>query len=143
METAPEDQVFRLITGYRASQAVGLAVELAVPDRVAEGAMTAGELAQATGSDEDSLNRFLRGLCALGVLTEDEQGRFGPTPLSACLRSGQREHAMARMTLSEGYAAWAELGHSVQTGKPAYELVHGLPRWEHMAGSPVAITPMQ
>ena len=124
--------------GYRASQAVGLAVELAIPDRVADRAMTAGELAQATGSDEDSLARFLRGLCALGVLTEDEQGRFGPTPLSACLRSGQREHAMARMTLSEGYAAWAELGHSVLTGKPAYELVHGLPRWEHMAGSPVA-----
>jgi len=139
LEITPEDQVFRLTMGYRASQAVGLAVELAIPDRVADHAQTAAELAQATGSDEESLHRFLRGLCALGVLTEDRQGRFGPTPLSGCLRSGQREYAMARMTLKEGYAAWAELGHSVLTGKPAYELVHGLPRWEHIAGNPDAI----
>src|SRR5438445_898152 len=139
LEIAPEDQVFRLIMGYRASQAVGLAVELAIPDRVAERCKTAAQFAHATGSDEGSLHRFLRGPCALGVLTEDEQGHFGPTPLSTRLRSGQREHALARMTLSEGYAAWAELGHSVQTGKPAYELVHGLPRWEHMAGNPDAI----
>src|SRR5260370_42667923 len=43
------------------------------------------------------------------------------------------------MPVSGGCAAWAELGHSVQTGRPAYELVHGLPRWEHMAGNPDAI----
>jgi len=71
LEITPEDQVFRLTMGYRASQAVGLAVELAIPDRVADRAQTAAELAQATGSDEESLHRFLRGLCALGVLTED------------------------------------------------------------------------
>src|SRR5216683_8298566 len=75
LEIAPEDQVFRLIMGYRASQAVGLAVELAIPDRVADRAKTAAEWAQATGSDEDWLHRFRRGLCALGEMTEEEEGK--------------------------------------------------------------------
>lgn len=138
MEIAPGDQAFRLVTGFRTSQAVVLAIELGIPDRVADGPQKAADLARAVGVNEDSLRRLLRFLCALGVLREDGGDRFGPTELSACLRAGQREHEMARMVLGEGYAAWGELGYSVRSGKPAYEVVHGMPRWEHLAGNPDA-----
>ena len=127
-----------MIIGYRATRLVALAVELGIPDRVAGQAKTAAALAAETGSHQASLKRFLQGLCALGVLTEDQQGRFGPTPLSSCLTSGQWAHAQARMSPEEGYASWAELAHAVRTGKPAYELVHGQPRWEHLATDPDA-----
>ncbi len=136
LELAPEDQVFRLITGYRAFQAVGVAVELGIPDRVVEQPRTAAELAHATGTHQDSLHRVLRALCTLGVLVEDEQARFGPTALTPFLTSGQPNHAMVRMLLGEGYLAWSELRYSIRTGNPAYERVHGLPIWEHLAGDP-------
>ncbi len=53
LEIAPRDQIFRLIIGYRASQAVGAAVELSIPDRVADRARTA--------ADGGGMSRFPRG----------------------------------------------------------------------------------
>lgn len=134
----PEDQVFRLIMGYRAARLVALAAELGIADQVADGPKTAGALAKTAGVHEASLERCLHGLCALGVFTQDEEGRFGPTPLSSRLMSGQWAYAQARVALEEGYSAWAQLAHTVRTGKPAYELVHGLPRWQHLATMPDA-----
>ena len=135
---SPEDQVFRLITGYRASRLVALAAELGIADQVADGPKTAAALAKTVGVHEGSLERCLHGLCALGVFSQDEEGRFGPTPLSSALRSGQWAHAQARMALEEGYSSWAQLAHTVRTGQPAYELVHGLRRWQHLANMPDA-----
>ncbi|MDQ6882815.1 MAG: acetylserotonin O-methyltransferase [Candidatus Dormibacteraeota bacterium] len=135
---SPEDQVFRLIIGYRAARLVALAAELGIADQLADGPKTAAALAETVGVHTGSLERCLHGLCALGVFTQDEEGRFGLTPLSSCLMSGQWAHAQARMALEEGYSSWAELAHTVRTGKPAYELVHGLPRWQHLATMPDA-----
>jgi hypothetical protein len=133
-----EERVYELINGFRASQVVALAAELGLPDLVADGPKTSTSLAVSTKSHEPSLRRVLGGLCALGVFTEDEAGRFHETALSACLRSGRRMHAMARMLPREGSAAFAQLSYSVTTGKPAYELVHGKPRFEHLADDPDA-----
>jgi len=129
----PEDQVFELINGFRASQLVALAADLNLADLIAEGPKTAAVLARTIGTHEPSLERVLGGLCALGVFREDDNGRFHETPLSACLRSGRRAYALARMLPREGAAAFAQLAYSVRTGKPAYELVYGKPRFDHLA----------
>ena len=131
--------MFKLITGFRASRAVVLAIELGIPERVETGPQDAADLARSVGANEDSLRRLLRMLSALGVLKEDEQGRFAQTELSACLLPGKRERAMARMDLGEGYAAWGALAYSIKTGQPSYETVHGKPQWEHLAGNPEGI----
>lgn len=133
LDTSAEDRVYEFINGFRASQVVALAAELRLPDLVSDGPKTALELAAVTGSHEPSLRRLLDALCALGIFTQDGDGHFRETPLSACLHSGRREYALARMLTREGYAAFADLSYSVQTGKPAYERLFGKSRWEHLA----------
>jgi ubiquinone/menaquinone biosynthesis C-methylase UbiE len=130
---SPEDLVYELINGFRSSQLVALAADLNLADLLTEEPKTAATLARATGSHEPSLRRVLGGLCALGVFREDDDGRFHETPLSACLRSGRRAHAQARFSPREGAAAFAELAYTVRTGKPAYELVYGKARFEHLS----------
>lgn len=137
-DVAAENRVWELINGFRASQLVAFAADVGLPDLVADGPKTAASLADSTKTDEGAMRRVLGGLCALGVFNEDEAGRFHETPLSASLRSGLRANAMARMLPREGAAAFAKLAHSVTTGKPAYELAHGKPRWEHLADDPDA-----
>jgi hypothetical protein len=48
---------------------------------------TAVALAEACGAHAPSLGRVLRALASVGVFAEDEQGRFGLTPLAQTLRS--------------------------------------------------------
>ena len=137
-DVAAENRVWELINGFRASQLVAFAAESGLPDLVADGPKTATSLAASTNSHEPSLRRVLGGLCALGIFSEDDSGRFHETPLSACLRSGRQANAIARMLPREGTAAFANLAYSVRTGKPAYELVHGKPRFEDLADDPDA-----
>lgn len=137
-DSSADDQVFALINGFRASQVVALAAELGLPALVSDGPKMVADLAAITGSHEPSLGRLLGGLCALGVLTEDDAGRFHATGLSARLVPGQRAYAQARMLQRESYLAFTRLSYSVQTGRPAFELVHGKSHWEHLAEDPDA-----
>lgn len=45
----PSAIAMRLATAYIASQAVSVATKLGIPDLLGDGAMTGGEIAQATG----------------------------------------------------------------------------------------------
>lgn len=49
----------------------GSVARLGVADLIGDGAISADELARATGSHAPSLGRFLRGLVAIGILAED------------------------------------------------------------------------
>ena len=53
-----------------------------IPDTLSDGPRSAADLAAASGTQEPMLRRLLRALSAIGVFTEDEDGRFGPTPIS-------------------------------------------------------------
>jgi len=79
--------MMHLATGYRISQCVHAAALLGLADLVADGPRAPADLAQATGTHAPSLYRMLRGLASVGVFAEDEQGRFGLTPLAEVLRS--------------------------------------------------------
>ena len=57
-----------LVNGYRASQAIHVAVVLGVPDELADGPRSVEELAETTGTHDDSLYRLLRALASVGVL---------------------------------------------------------------------------
>jgi SAM-dependent methyltransferase len=81
----------------------------------------------------------LRALAAQGVLDEEPDGRFAATSVSELFRDSPGSlRAQALAVTGEGYAAWAELEHSLRTGRPAYDKVYGLPRWEHLAAHPAA-----
>ena len=65
-----------LVSAAPMSQAVCVAAELRLPDLLAHGPRTVGELAQATGSHAPSLHRLLRALASVGVCEECDDGSF-------------------------------------------------------------------
>jgi hypothetical protein len=135
-QTSPIDAQ-RLMSGFRAFQMVVAACRLQVPDLVAAGPKTVGELAASTGMHAPSLRRLLRGLAVWGLLVEMPDGRFASTPLSDHFRSdkpGLRN--MTIMLSEEGYQAWADLMYTLGTGKPAYEHLYGKSHFERLGENP-------
>ena len=137
-EPTPRDQMVQLLTGYWVSQAVYVAAELALADRLVAGPRTAEELAEVTGTHAPSLYRLLRALGSVGVITEGEDRRFSLTPLGECLRSDVpgSQRATARMMVGQFYDAWGDLLGSVRTGRPAFQERHGHSFFEHLTAYP-------
>ncbi len=135
----PSAVLRRLIDGHKVTQAIRVAVELGLPDRIAAGMRDPAELATATDADPPSLRRLLRALAAISVVTQDEAGLVDLTPVGEGLRSDAAEPlaGWARFCGSEDTArAWGELLHSVRTGESAYRHVHGMDAWEYRTTHP-------
>src|SRR5437667_327606 len=102
--------MLQIISGFWVSRCVYILAKLGIADLIKDQSKTAEELAAATGSHGPSLFRVLRALAAVGVITQDDQNRFGATPLSDTLRSDMRGslRAFAMTELGEEhYPAWA------------------------------------
>ncbi len=132
--------IMRMLTGYWAPQCLYVAARLGLADLVKDGPRAPADLARETNAHAPSLYRLLRGLASLGVFAEDEQGRFGMTPLAECLRSDLpgSQHALALMNGEEHYRAWGELLHSVRTGETAFEHLYGKPIFDYLPEHPEA-----
>jgi hypothetical protein len=131
------DMIFQLLAGKWISRALSVAAELGVADVMESGPRSAEELALAVKADAPSLRRVLRALAAVGIFTEDGAGRFALTALGEPLRTRSREsmRAMARMVGLRHFAwePWAAFEHSVRTGEPAFDHVHGCAAFDYLA----------
>jgi hypothetical protein len=133
----PQDfgEIFKLIGGYRISQAIYMAVALGIPDLLAAGPKRCDELAKATGTSAPTLHRLLRFLAGAGLLEEAGPESFGLTRVGAALRtdvSGSAAMAV-RLWLSDfHWTPWAHLIHSVRTGEPAFDRAHGMGVFEYL-----------
>jgi hypothetical protein len=120
--------IMQMIWGFMVSQALHVAAKLAVFDALQDGPKTGTELAQLTTSQEPALRRLLRLLTSVGVLIEDERGRFSATPLGELLRSDHPESARS-LAIMYGepffWQAWGNLYETIKTGKPGFDHAHG------------------
>lgn len=123
-----------VLQGAWRARAVHVAVELGIPDLLADGAKTVDELAAATGSHGPSLGRLLRVLARTGIFRQLDGGKsFANNELSAVLRSdpGCAESTDAQFqAASWHWRAWGELRHSIRTGQASFEHANGLSFWE-------------
>jgi hypothetical protein len=128
-----------LITAFHQSSAVHVAADLGLSDLLADGPRTVGDLATATGTDEDTLHRLLRALATIGVYEEQPDGSYAVTDVGAGLRSdlpGSLRPLALTVSAPAHWAAWGALGHSVRTGENAFVAVHGVDVWEHRRSHP-------
>ena len=135
----PHAQMMQYIVGRWISKPLYVAAELGIADLLAEeGPLTPEALAEKTGVQAPFLYRILRALAAVGVFQEDEQQRFGLTPLSDCLRTGAMR-SMARMFNADwNDLAWMHLMEGVRTGRTPFETAHGMPFFAWLERHPEA-----
>jgi SAM-dependent methyltransferase len=127
-----------MVSGYWISQAIYVAAELRIADRLGDSAMTADELADRTGTHAQSLYRLLRALASVGVFVEDTGHRFRGTPLSDCLKSDAANSQVPAVLMMVGqfYDAWGGLLSSIRSGEPAFKLRHGMSFFDHLTANP-------
>jgi hypothetical protein len=133
----PAAQLLQIATGMFPAAAVFVAAKLGIADLLAKGPKTAAELADSTDSDADALYRALRGIASIGVFHEGEGRTFSNTPMSELLRDtpGSARDLVLWMSEEPHWRVYGYLLYSVQTGKTAWDLVHGEPCFDSLFGS--------
>jgi hypothetical protein len=139
-EKPPHAILYEMLFGAWTAKVLTEIVRLDVPDALHARPMTAAELVTRGGikANRQALHRALRACAALGIFTEDEAGRFGPTRLSTLLTT----HAPASLKRSFEYSGellwrvWSGLDAGLATGQPQARAQLGLEFFEYLAAHP-------
>lgn len=120
--------------------AVRVAATLRIADHITQGRRTAPELAQATGTDADALDRVLRHLVTAGVLGRDESDRYALGAPGEALRADHPAGMRALLDLDSAIGradlCFVHLLHTVRTGEPAFPAQFGRSFWDDLAADP-------
>ena len=131
--------VLEMINGSWVTQAIYTAAKFAIPDALANGPLTAEQIANRVGTNPDAAYRLLRALATLSLCTELPDGRFRLTPMGDALRSDV-PNSVRGLALAIGHpvmwAHWGELSYSVETGKPAADKLRGMSVFEYAERNP-------
>jgi hypothetical protein len=125
-------------TAYWSSQLLLAAVQLEIADRLAAGPMSSGALARELELHAPSMQRFLRTLAGMGVLTETTPQIFALTTLGEALKKGAPGSARASILMLTGFAGpmWSNLRLSLETGESAATKILGKPLFDYLAERP-------
>jgi O-methyltransferase domain/Dimerisation domain len=121
--------LLRMIWGTHISRSVYVAAELGIADLLADGALSARDLAERTGTHAPSLYRVLRLLAALGVFAEDDAGNFTLTVIGDRLRTNAHVGLRSWATFLDAIGAIGGFEHildTVRSGRPGFEAAHGI-----------------
>ena len=130
-----------LLNGMWVSRAIQVAASMRLADVLGDGPQSIAYLAERTGMHAPSLYRLLRALASVGLFQEVEERVFTNTDLSLYIRADEplSLYHLAVMQGSDWY--WRMCGglaYSVQTGKPAFDLFHGMGLSAYFAQHPEA-----
>ena len=121
--------------------ALRVAATLRVADHITRGLRTASEIAEVLQVDADALDRVLRHLVTVGVLSRDDAGRYALTALGESLRddhpSGMRALLDIESAIGRADLSFVHLLHSVHTGEAAFPVHFGRPFWDDLAADPI------
>ncbi len=120
--------------------ALRVAATLRIADYITLGLRTASELAGAVNADADALDRVLRHLATVEVLSRDASGRYVLTARGELLRNdhpaGLRRMLDIESAIGRADLSFVQLLQSVRTGEPAFPLQFGRPFWDDLAADP-------
>ncbi|WP_240139472.1 acetylserotonin O-methyltransferase [Streptomyces sp. MUM 178J] len=136
---AAAQQAVELITGGWRAQALHTAVKLRIPDHIEAGRVRSGELADATGAEEEGIRRLMRLLTAMGVFDGGERTGHRNTPVSRTLLD--RPGSLRDMCLLYGeefYTAWGHAPQAISTVSAGFEAAYGQPLYAYLGEHPDA-----
>jgi hypothetical protein len=107
---------------------------------MAAGPVPVARLAAESGADPSALSRLLGALTLAGLFTQPAPGTFGLTATSDLLRSDVPGSVRlnALMQGEEVFRSFAEIMHTMRTGRPAFDEVHGTGFYQYLAQHPEA-----
>ena len=113
------ERVLSLVNAAWTTQAIGVACEMGLPDRIAAGTRSSRALAEEADADPDATYRLLRALVALELCVEGPAGSFALAPGGEMLRSDSPDSVAAWALLSSRrlWPNWSGLAESVRTGR--------------------------
>jgi SAM-dependent methyltransferase len=136
---SPTVQMMEYQNGLRLAYVLSALAELGVADHVVDGPLPVEEIAERTGAHAPSLYRAMRAAASKGVFTEVAPRVFGLTELAATLRSTV-EGSLRDVFRMQGQPfireVYADIGHSIRTGEPAFEHVHGTDLFTYLSTRP-------
>lgn len=135
----PTVQMMEYQNGLRLAYVLSALADLGVADQVADGPLPVEEIARRTGAHADSLYRAMRAAASKGVFTEVAPRVFGLTELAATLRSDV-DGSLRDVFLMQGQPfireVYADIGHTMRTGEPTFEHVHGTDLFSYLSTRP-------
>jgi hypothetical protein len=142
-EKPPHAVLFEMLFGAWTAKILAEIVRLDVPDVLVEGPMTADDLVRKAGirANPMALHRALRACAALGIVTEDSLGKFGPTRLSALLTRDAPGTLKRLVEYSGGtlWKVWTGLPEGLATGNSQARAQLGMEFFDYLAANPQAL----
>ena len=132
-------QLIQMCAGAWVAAGLYAAAKLGLADHLADGPRSALDLAPVTSTHAPTLHRFMRTLAGFGILTEGNGQRFALTPLGEALKTGAPGSARSTLIAFGGPAfwrSWEEILYSLETGKPGFDKVWGMPVFDYLARHP-------
>jgi O-methyltransferase domain/Dimerisation domain len=135
----PAQHLARLTTGYQISACIYTVASLKIADLLASGPRRVEDLASQSKTDADRLYRVMRALVSVGIFTEPQPRTFALSPAAELLRSDVPDSRRGFVLFTASpfvVGVNSHLLHSVQTGQPAVEHLHGKPAFECFSSMP-------
>jgi hypothetical protein len=136
---AAYQQMWAMLTSHWVSPTVRVAADLSLAEHLADGSLTAAEVAERENSAPHTTFRLMRACVALGLLTADSDGRFSATPLLATLARhtpGSLRDLALGITMPVHWLPWNEILASVRTGRSQVRAALGMDFFEYLQQHP-------
>lgn len=135
----PPLELLEQIQGSILTQAIYVAAELGIADRLADGPLTAAQIAERVQAHPEATYRLLRLLASYSIFAERDDGRFELTPKADALRSDS-PMSMRQIAVLMGHPIhwedWSRLDESVRTGEPSMPKHRGMSAWDYFQANP-------
>ena len=139
--TKPALELWRLIQSHRVTAVIYVAAKLGIAELLRDGPLSVNELAEATGADEQALDRLLIALSTIGICTHAGEDRYSLTEMGAGL-DGTAEQSFKAWAIFEGQVLsnrWNGILDSIMTGKTAAQLQGVSNSFDLMARTPETV----
>lgn len=134
-----EHNLIDMVIGGCTAQAIYVAAKLGIADVLADGPLTAEQIADKVGSHPEATYRLLRALTTRSIFHETADRRFRLTPMADALRA-ESPNSVRPIVLMAGHPTtwehWGELTYSVMTGEPSFEKLRGMPVFDYLDQDP-------
>jgi hypothetical protein len=140
---APHDDVHQqmadIVFGCFAGQAIRAFIDLSIAEHLADGPMTADEIARREDSAPDATYRLMRAGLTIGLVTLGAEDRFHGSPLLDTLRNDAPKSVRGLallMTNPSHWLPWGEFATAVRTGQCTTGHTLGLPLADYLEQNP-------